>query len=149
MIDRMTFSRMDSDERFKYTMFVVEANSYEAQALWYVWHDSPRFKQPPVTWEQVNPGFLSTIGQIGDKPVCIDMFWNLVNGVPVLFYHPTSKMVDWDMIEEWLKNNCNPRYDNNHRRAHTDAQNFHHMVHATKELQELLRKKLEKEPIEL
>lgn len=36
-------------------------------------------------------------------PVYVEFSFALVNGHRVTFYNPTSPMVDWNLIEEWLK----------------------------------------------
>ena len=41
-----------------------------------------------------------------------------------------SRVVDSEMIEKWLLDNCSPSYDNGTRRAHTNAMNFHHVLDA-------------------
>src|SRR5690348_17770034 len=80
-----------------------------------------------LSWEQLSPGYLTTIGKLGKRPVCVLVFFARIAGKVVAFYHATSEVVDHKMVEKWLwKKFSPPRWDNNTRRAHCDAQNFHH-----------------------
>lgn len=126
---------MKIDPRFKDTEFVVEADSFAHQTLWEQWSTEALFTRPHcnnIQWEQDSMGFMDTIGQLADMPVCVSFFWAKLNGHLILFYNATSAVVDHRMIESWLKKYCNPQWDNG-RRAHCDASNFHHVVSYVRE----------------
>ncbi len=123
-------------KRLAETKFIVDATSHEVQMLWerhsdesnmkmsYNGHEMPRFK-----WEQLNPGVSQNVGRFADMPVCISLFWYRIDGIMVMFCEPTSQVVDHRLIDEWLKNNCQPKWDAGTRVAHCNAENFHHVIH--------------------
>lgn len=128
------------DSRLAKTVFVVEATGCEQTELWERYHEK-------VTWVQDNPGRLVTVGYIKtvpanstlwdmlnrkfeSRPVCICLSWNLLNGKYVLFWYPTSSLVDNRMIEAWFKDNCTPPSYDHGRPANCNANNFVHCIHA-------------------
>jgi hypothetical protein len=119
-----------SDTRFKTTDFVVEANSCESL---YLWKDCQERKNE---WVQDNSGLMVKVGEVNDMPVNISVLWNTVDDLKVLFWHPISRMVDYDMITDWFVRNCDPKYCNGERRAKTNAQNFHLVIHEAKDRKE-------------
>lgn len=108
---------MDYDK----VVFVVEADDYAQQKLWEDWHKK-------LSWEPSTRGEMIQIGSILDRPIVITLFVHTLQGHKVLFYNATSQLVDHQMVEEWLEKHCNPKWDNGTRRAHTDANNFHHVI---------------------
>lgn len=110
-------------------VFVVEVSHYERQTLWEIFaKDAPSPRHPLLDWKDCNRGWSLTIGELDGRPVCICVFGATLNGKHVLFYEPTSTVVDWDQIRKWFKENCWPLWDNGTRRAHCDAFNFHHCL---------------------
>lgn len=116
------------------TRFVIEASHREQHDLWATysvecWRQTWDFPtQNKYTWQQINPGYLETVGEFHGFPVCISVNWVRINGVLVMFYEPVSRVVDREMVRDWLKKTCCPRWDNNTREAHCDAANFHHCI---------------------
>jgi hypothetical protein len=103
--------------KFKKVDFAVEVTDFEALCLW------ERNKALPddhrVEWKENTRGRSVTIGIVGGNPVCVSLFWNFLDGHPVLFYECTSRMCDWHMVEKFIKENClNSKY------TKTDAMNF-------------------------
>lgn len=134
---------MDKNDQLKQllaeTKFVVEATSHESQSWWEKYSDEAQFvprrypdEKIPATnrykWEQLNPGYAPTIGMFKGFPVVMHMWWFRINGVLVMFYEATSRVVDYDMIEKWLQKNCAPRWCNGSRLAHCNSSNFHHAL---------------------
>lgn len=120
-----------AENRLKKTFFIVEATSYEQFVLWQDWcaqSESPRYGK--LKWEQVNPGWLVTVGKIGKRPCCISVSWNRIEGRLVMFWYQCSQVTDSLQAEAWLEEHFKGKYDNGHRRASTDAQNFGHCIHA-------------------
>jgi hypothetical protein len=117
---------------------VVEANSYEGMCIWKGERD--RFEAMTVTekaeiggrlpWDQHN-GYLVTVGEIGDMPVCFSILINVVRGMKLLFVEPTSVVVDHRMFEAWLQANLPDeafKMMNGKRVVHrTNAMNFHNI----------------------
>lgn len=55
------------------------------------------------TYKQDMSGPLKTIGKWSSKPVCVAPLIHVINGVRVLYVEATSVLVDWDMIDVWIK----------------------------------------------
>lgn len=106
------------EEALAGTEYIVEANSYERLSLWKEYSKTN-------TWEQNTGGWLTTVGSIHDYPVVISTFWDTINGKLVLFYHPTSKVVDCDQISFYLETKCKGIKS-------CDASNFHQCIQFTK-----------------
>ena len=51
-----------------------------------------------------------------------------------MFYYPTSRFVDWNMINKWLDEHFQGKWDNQTRKAKTDAKNFHLCIQAINEV---------------
>jgi hypothetical protein len=139
----------DNDERWKETKFVVEATSFEQFELWREHAlggllpgqaDSLNARGRRVSWEQMNPGSLTTIGVLFDRPICVCVSWARVNGHIIAFYEATSELVDYKMVDAWIRAKCSAKWDRGARRAHCDAMNFHHCLDALAELNVELQK---------
>ena len=117
---------MNDLERYKDVTAIVEVTSYETSCLWEKWH-----QQKGYTWVQDMSGPLITVGWIQDRPVYIAPLVHIVNGRHIMFVETTSSLVDWDMIEYWLKENvpcARTRHEGKYLNKET-AQNFHNLVH--------------------
>jgi len=100
--------------------FLVEANSFEVMQLWKDYNDK-------VEWYERygGGGFGVTVGNLDNRPVCISIQVESINGHKVLFWCATSQVVDYKMIEAlW------DVYPN--MWASEDANNFHNIVHKCK-----------------
>jgi len=113
----------DSDfyNKLDEVVFVVEATSYEHQALWLRYHKR-------LDWEQISEGRGHNIGEIGGRPIWVSLQYAKLDGFYVLFWYTTSPVADTLQMEKWLDEHCNPTWDNGRRRARTDANNFHHVL---------------------
>lgn len=96
------------------------ATHFEELSLWQQWHGK-------IDWVQLNPGTIVTVGKIDGKPVAVEFHWCRLDGASVLFYNPSSMVVDWEKVRFWLRKNCCPR-DKDGRRNHCDAMNFHQCI---------------------
>lgn len=105
----------DIDEKMSKTVYVVEANSYESMKLWEEFHLE-------INWQQNQWGYMETVGTLDRRPVCIALLWHVLEGKTVLFFEPTSQVVDYKLIDAWFDRRLPgiPR---------TNAMNFHHVVH--------------------
>lgn len=102
---------------------VVEANSYESMCLWREYHQERKLR-----WEQGLGGYLPTVGKIDGRPVCLSLFVNTIKGHKILFIEPTSQVVDWEMIDVWLKANLLPTaFRSNGYVNKQNAMNFHNL----------------------
>lgn len=44
-----------------------------------------------------------TLGKLADRPVCVSPWLHEIAGIKVLYVEATSQVVDWVMIENWIK----------------------------------------------
>jgi hypothetical protein len=118
---------MDEDLKklFEGVVGVVEANSFESLCLWQKYH-----KERGLSWEDSTGGPLVTIGRCDDRPVCISLFVNVIDGHRVLFMEPTSLVVDHQMIDNWLFQNLpiTARKNDGKYLNKVDAMNFHNVL---------------------
>lgn len=112
------------------TEFVVEATGAEQQMLWGKFCKDSMFQTRFTThaWKQINPGYLVCVGELAGFPVNVSLIWNTIDGALVLFYEAVSRVVDHDMVKDWLKERCSPYWDGGTRLAYTNAMNFHHVL---------------------
>lgn len=61
------------------------------------------FKEQKLEYIQDMGGYLHTIGHINDRPICISPMIHKIGGVNVMYVEASSGLVDWEMIEEWVK----------------------------------------------
>lgn len=123
-----------AESRLAKTLFIVEATSFEQFSLWETnaLNSIHCRNKSPLKWEQMN-GWLVTVGRYKKRPCCISVSWARINGRLIMFYHPTSQFVDWNMIDKWIDKHFQGKWDNQIRRAKIDAQNFHLCIQAIEE----------------
>lgn len=80
------------------TTITVEATRNEQLYLWQEHH-----KDNGIPWTDSRSGYLARVGELDGRPVMISVMRAVVNGQSVLFWHPTSVVVDYDMIADWLR----------------------------------------------
>lgn len=76
-------------------------------------------------WEEILYGYLATVNNNTKKPICISLTKAKVDGVMVLFWHPTSNYVNYKKIEKWLDT-----YIPKDKAIRTDVTNFSHIRYA-------------------
>jgi hypothetical protein len=54
-------------------------------------------------YKQEGHGFMHTVGEVGDMPVCVSLTCNHIKGHKILFVEPTSAVVDHRMVREWIE----------------------------------------------
>lgn len=129
--------RMSFEEKLRRTDFFVEANGFEKSQLWSQYYYDKKNKKGELPkdvleWVQDSGGFGKTIGYIGvgkKRPVTVHFSWYAIGDKYICFYEPTSRFVDWTMVEKWIEKNFPVMYDNGTRRAMTSASNFHNCYH--------------------
>lgn len=84
---------------FDKTEFLVEGS----MSLAYCLHYENNGIKDSRNWKSSNGGPFYTLGKVNDIPVCIRVGWYIIGSTVCCFYEPTGRMVDWDMIEEFLK----------------------------------------------
>lgn len=127
-------SEETAESRLKETFFVVEATSFEVHCLWQ--HHAEKSDNrifPAVTWEQVNPGWVVTVGELDNRPVVLSLSWVRINDKLVMFWDQCSQVADSVMAEAWIDRHFTTKWDRSSRDSKTDANNFHHCIHAIRE----------------
>lgn len=126
----------NEDPRLAATAYVVNATSDEQHSLWREWSKNAAAsgwgsaRNERVDWQQNPHGWLTRVGELAGFPVNIEVRWATIGGVLVLFWDGISRVVDYEMCEEWLGTNV-PAFAT----RHANATNFHHVlqyVHAKK-----------------
>ncbi len=102
---------------------VVEATSFEKYALWQL----NKFRDNPRTWIENLQGQLAIVGYVGNDPVCISLLVDKVSNQKILFWHATSKIVDYDQIKKWLETYLPLSSFKNGILNNTDANNFNNV----------------------
>lgn len=126
---KQTITKLSADDPVSILMEgvigCVEANSFEKVCLW----EFNRISISKREWKEENSGYLVTIGYIDGSPVAISLNTATIDRQKILFYYPTSVMVDYDMIREWLSVNLPDTAKGNYPGGYnsTDAQNFHNV----------------------
>lgn len=101
---------------------VVEANSFEIMCLWQRWQELGK------SWVSTGHGYLATVGHVGDMPVCISILTATVDGEKILFIDPTSQVVDYRMVEDWLKTHVVTALRDDGYLNRSDAMNFSNVL---------------------
>jgi hypothetical protein len=115
----------------------VEASSFERLCLW------KDYTAKGISWDESGGGWGVTVGAIKTEdltaPVCISITTTIIDGQKILFFEPTSRVVDHQLIELWLEDNAPstaflssgsmfaPNYVNV-----VDAMNFHNVFRRTR-----------------
>lgn len=131
-------------QRLLQTKFLCEATHYEARTFWAKFAaKSPERDRQGISldWHPISPGFQITVGRIGNDPVVISLDWAEIEGVLVCFWRPTSGVVDYGMIQNWLANHYKFSFPNGMSTL-GNADNFHLCILAIREVHRL--NKLEK-----
>ena len=88
----------ENKDLFEGVTGVVEATRFEDLRLW---QDIKKYR-PEWEWKQSLSGPLITVGRLDDRPICISVFVHEIGGERIVFVEPTSQLVDYKMIDEWL-----------------------------------------------
>ena len=112
------------EELYKDVYGIVEANSFETLTLWQHWH-----KEKGYSWIQNNSGWLECVGKLSEKEIWISPLAHIVNGRKILFIEATSSVVDWDIIEDYLKKSVPSAIKACGYLNKYNAMNFHCLIH--------------------
>jgi len=89
----------------------VEASPFEKGELM---ERNKRTKK--LSWVEGRSGIMPTVGMINDRPICLSIYIDVIDGRNIVFYEPTSQLVDYVMIEAFFEKNA-PKFKNNHADA--------------------------------
>lgn len=122
-----------AESRLKETLFCVEATSFERFTLWSRWCAESQEQWKPLfeKWEQLG-GWLVTVGELDDRPVCVSMDWVRMDGHLIMFWKAVSQVVDQLQVEAWFTEHFDRAWGGG-RQSMTDASNFHFAVAAIDE----------------
>ncbi len=96
--DQITLNPIPFDDpRVKFTDYFVESEEYHL--VWQQFNSSKEVFQ----WEQ-DSGVGTQIASFAGCPIWISLHWVLVNGNFICFYYPTSEVIHWKLVEDWIKN---------------------------------------------
>lgn len=76
---------------------VIEATDFEQDCLWHRYAEREN-----VDWHQILNGHGKSVGVLDGRSVFISLRAAVINGKKFLFFHPTSVVVDWRMINAWI-----------------------------------------------
>lgn len=79
---------------------IIEASSNEKM---YIWQSNKDHRKE--TWEDRHSGILEYVGWLNKRPICISLQIVIIGGNKILFWHATSSLVDYEMIDEWFELN--------------------------------------------
>ena len=115
-------------EDLKDAFFVVEASNHEIQFIWKEWNQA-------IPMEQDGSGFGREVGTCGGLPVMVTFFRFKIWGKWIVFYEPTSQVIDHRLIDNWIKKNVLVHMSTwgGGRLSRCNAQNFHLCVSALEE----------------
>lgn len=108
------------EEYIKDVVGVVEATSFERSCLW-------ERNKDRREWKDRLLGYSVHAGKDADRPVVFSISSAIIDGNKILFIEPTSMLVDWKMIEEWLKTNLPKSAFRGEYVNKVDAMNFHNV----------------------
>jgi hypothetical protein len=121
------YESKDDSDLFKDVVYVIEATSFEYHTLWINYHYRPQPGSNFIKdWEQINPGYLVNIGELDNRPICVNVSFAKLNGKKVIFYDAVSQVVDHVIVDKWIKTYTDKIITKSGGRAHCDAMNFVH-----------------------
>lgn len=123
---------LTKDDKCDQTLFLVEADSFATLRLWQDWSSEATGNN--CEWKQDSTSYVEEVGRIGERPVCAMISWYLIENIRVGFWEATSMVVDYEIIENWLRK----RFKNVKQK--TNAINFHNVLFP---IQDLTNKKFE------
>lgn len=93
------------------TKYAVEANSFERHVLW-------GKNNNLVKWTGRSEGW----GVLVEGGGFVSLIFDYLNDQPILFYEVTSDTVVHSIVNKWLHDNFELKYN-------VDADNFHQVIH--------------------
>jgi hypothetical protein len=89
-----------------------EVTNYEKHMLWMEYSKealafglTSDAKFTRYEWKAGGHGLGETVGYLADMPVHMTLWCDTIDGQKILFYEPTSMVVDNRMIQAWLEDN--------------------------------------------
>lgn len=111
------------EELLEATEYAVEATDFEKFSLW------KQHNEKVSSWTNRLGGYSITLGIIEGMPIVLSVVFEQIEDHLILFYTPTSQLVDWRMIEAWVEKLPVVIKKGGKLGATTDAGNFIHCFH--------------------
>lgn len=83
------------DNRLRATLYAVEANSYEISML-------HKDNKDESNWIETSMGVNTKIGELANYSLNVTFYWHIIDNQLITFYHPTSRIVDYGILEDYL-----------------------------------------------
>lgn len=122
-------------EFFQGAVAFVEANTFEQTCLWERWsieavgtkahHMSAITDGTRYRWKEETSGYQLNAGTLNTHPVCFAVTKATLSGKVVIFWHPTSSLVDHDLITAYFDKIVSILKLTPNR---VDAANFHNAI---------------------
>lgn len=115
------------DDRFDKVVYLIEADDFAIGQLWSTFATSSRIegkvsRKIQVRWDEDSRGLMHQVGsvKIGKEkfPVMCQVTFAKIEGFTVAFYTSTSRIVDWDLVHDWIQSQSP-------NAGKCDASNFH------------------------
>lgn len=100
---------------------VLEANSFETMCLW------ERAQNAGRNWKSAGMGYGAVVGQLDGRDVFISITSAVMYDQKFIIIDPTSVVVDWKLIDEWLVLNMPASVMKDGRLNKTNAMNCHNL----------------------
>jgi len=81
----------------------VEATAYEQYALWFINKEATEY---PLEWSDNRSGIMVHIGDFNYEPIYLSLVSAIIKGQKIIFWHPTSPIVNYNMIYAWIVKNA-------------------------------------------
>jgi len=108
------------DKRFKDVVSVIEATYFEQITLW-------GLNNTKLNWKEDYSGLLIEVGLLNNMGTSICITFATILDRLICFYEPTSLVVDYRLINNWIK-------DNFKNISKHDAMNFNNCILHVKDL---------------
>lgn len=124
------------DPRFETCLFLVEASDFEMDALRKNYTEEPLYHR----WREKGPwisdpnGFAMQIAELDGRPLMVSFSFATVCGVPLLFYHNSSQLIDRDATERFIDRVFKRLRHDGDRWSQCNPLNFAHFLRASDEL---------------
>lgn len=106
---------MTLEEMMEVTEYAVEANRFEKSHLW-------RRYEYEVLWQEILGGYGVSVPDDGGF---VSLLWGIIEGKCVLFYEVTSNIVNFQVVESWIKSNMDIK-------LMVDSSNFYQIINDIK-----------------
>lgn len=104
----------------------IEATNAEMHYIWHQCKETGRKYEQETGWLK----HITTVKVNGKKyDLWVSIFIIRIDGARVACYHPTSRIVDWDLVKKYIKSIAPESAKKNGKLNHTDATNWYNAVH--------------------